>query len=282
MVRDYQLEVEKELKNAGIEDFSFETSVIFEETYGRDFSKELMLGRLEREPSQREKEIIDSCVKRRIAGEPLQYIIGKWEFYGMEFAVGKGVLIPRQDTELLIDTALSVLSGVNQAKILDLCSGTGCIPIVLKEKLPDSTVMAAELYDGAYEYLRINTAAYGDMVESFKIDVLDEKSADGFDNLDLITCNPPYLTAEDMASLQKELEAEPSTALYGDRDGLKFYRIIPKIWRSSIKSGGHILFETGCSQAESVSSILAASGYEDIKVIKDYCGKDRAVIGKKP
>lgn len=281
MVKDLQRRIERQLEEAGIEDFCFETEVIFEEVYGRSFTKDLMLGKLDREPSQKEIELISCYTDRRISGEPLQYIIGSWEFYGMEFTVGKGVLIPRQDTETLIDTALSLLKDVPSPKILDLCSGTGCIPIVLKEKLPDAAVMAAELYDDAYSYLTENIGRYGDKVIPYKIDALKEKKNHDFGDLDLITCNPPYLTAADMASLQKEVKSEPATALYGDEDGLKYYRIIPKIWKAAIKDGGHILFEIGCSQAQSVMSILAGLGYEEIKIIRDFCGRDRAVLAKK-
>lgn len=282
MVRDFLAKAEIRLKEAGIEDYSFEAAVIFEEVYGRSFSKDLLLKRLEREPSQEETDKICDCVLRRTSGEPLQYVIGKWEFYGMEFSLGKGVLIPRQDTEILIDAALSLLKSSPSPKILDLCSGTGCIPIVLKKKLPQAAVMALELYDDAYSYLIKNINSYGGSVKPFKLDALDKESAKGFHELDLITCNPPYLTAKDMAYLQKEVSFEPAAALYGSPDGLEYYRIIPSIWMDSIRDGGHILFEIGCSQAESVSGILKEHGFEDIEVIKDLSGRDRAVLAKKP
>lgn len=269
------------LADGGIESPEFEARVIFEELFSRNFGKDIIMGRLGRELSQSERARLEDMVARRISGEPLQYIIGEWEFYGLRFKVGKGVLIPRQDTETLADRALSLLKDVKQPKIMDLCSGTGCIPIALSYHISQAQIYAAELYEDAYNYLEANIANHGNKVKPYRLDVLDESAAKQFSALDMITCNPPYLTGKDMSELQKEVSFEPESALYGEDDGLEYYRIIPKIWRESLRKGGYILFEIGCGQAKSVSEILNDCGYSDITVVKDLAGKDRVVQAKR-
>ncbi len=281
MVTEAFAQTKTRLAQSGIESPEFEARVIFEELFGRNFGLDILMGRLERGLSDEESARLEDIISRRISGEPLQYIIGEWEFYGLDFKVGKGVLIPRQDTETLVDAALDLLQGVKQPKILDLCSGTGCIPIAMSYHLEDAQIYAVELYDEAYGYLEANIANHGNKVKPYRLDVLDESSARQFSGLDMITCNPPYLTGEDMRGLQKEVSYEPETALYGEGDGLEYYRIIPKIWRDSLHDGGYIVFEIGSAQAESVFAILKDCGYSDISVIKDYCGRDRVVHAKK-
>ncbi len=269
------------LAECGIQSPEFEAGVIFEELFGRNFRKELLMGRLGRGLSDRERARLEEIITRRASGEPLQYIIGEWEFYGLDFKVGKGVLIPRQDTETLVDTALSLLKDAKRPGVLDLCSGTGCIPISLSYHLKDAQIYAAELYDGAYGYLEENTARHGNKVKPYRLDALDENSAKLFSGLAMITCNPPYLTSEDMSSLQKEVSYEPASALYGDDDGLGYYRKIPRIWRDSLCEGGFIVFEIGCTQSESVSAILRDCGCRNISVVKDLAGRDRVVYARR-
>lgn len=281
MVTEAFAKTKTRLAQAGIESPEFEARVIFEELFGRNFGMDILMERLERELSDEESARLEDIIARRISGEPLQYIIGEWEFYGLDFKVGKGVLIPRQDTETLVDAALSLLKEEKQPKILDLCSGTGCIPIALSYHLEDAQIYAAELYDEAYGYLEANITNHGSKVKPYRLDVLDINSAKQFSDLDMITCNPPYLTGEDMSELQKEVSYEPSSALYGNEDGLEYYRIIPKIWHDSLCEGGYIVFEIGSTQAENVSAILKDCGYSDMSVIKDFCGRDRVVHAKK-
>lgn len=130
------------LAQSGIESPEFEARVIFEELFGRNFGMDILMRRLDRVLSYEESARLESMISRRISGEPLQYIIGEWEFYGLGFKVGKGVLIPRQDTETLVDAALDLLKEVKQPKILDLCSGTGCIPIAISYHLKDAQICA--------------------------------------------------------------------------------------------------------------------------------------------
>ena len=286
MVSSIYEEVKSALGVGGIEDFSFEADVMFEEVFGRDFKLRLMTGQLERAETGDESAKLHEMLQRRLSGEPLQYIVGRWEFYRGEFSVGEGVLIPRQDTETLVEAAFELVKNIKSPKILDLCSGTGCIAITISELLTESgnipEVHALEFYDSAYTYLERNISEHGGNVIPHMLDVLSEKSAGEFSELDLIVCNPPYLTDEDMLELQNEVKCEPETALFGGDDGLDFYRTIPVIWKDSLKPGGFIAFEIGMTQGEAVKAILEGTGYEGIRVIRDLCGKDRAVVAKKP
>ncbi|MCD8107351.1 MAG: peptide chain release factor N(5)-glutamine methyltransferase [Oscillospiraceae bacterium] len=268
------------LKSGGIEDSSFEADVLFEEIFGRDFRLKLLTGQLDRPETEAEAGKLHEMLERRLSGEPLQYIVGRWDFYRGEFSVGEGVLIPRQDTETLVESAFALVKGIKNPRILDLCAGTGCIAITLSELLPDSEVHAVEFYDEAYRYLEKNISEHGSHVIPHKLDVLSEESAKQFTSFDLITCNPPYLTSSDMANLQPEVSHEPETALFGGKDGLDFYRAIPVIWKPAIKAGGYIAFEIGATQGEAVKEILEALGYSDVRIIKDLCGKDRVVTAK--
>ncbi len=279
MVKNLLNRIAERLKLGGVEDYAFEAEIICEEVFGRSFKTDLMLGKLNRNATEAELEKANGIVSRRILGEPLQYILGEWEFYGHSFLVGKGVLIPRPDTEVLVETALKLLSGNKNPQILDLCSGTGCIPITLQKSIPQALAYAVEYYPQAFEYLQKNIALHQSGVKPILADALLPQTANGFGDLDLITCNPPYLTESDMATLQKEVSFEPETALYGDTDGLKYYRIISRLYKPCLKQGGHILFEIGAAQGESVLKILTDCGYKNPQVIKDYAEHNRVAAG---
>ncbi|MCD7784490.1 MAG: peptide chain release factor N(5)-glutamine methyltransferase [Oscillospiraceae bacterium] len=281
MVNSLYNEVLSALKSGGIEDYEFEADVMFEEVFGRDFRLKLLTGQLDRPETESESARLHKMLRKRLSGEPLQYIIGRWDFYRGEFSVGEGVLIPRQDTETLVETAFKLVKDIRTPKILDLCSGTGCIAITLSELLSEAEVHAVELYDEAYSYLEQNISGHQSHVIPHKFDALSDESASEFSDFNLITCNPPYLTESDMQNLQSEVTHEPETALFGGADGLDFYRAIPKIWKKSLKPGGYIAFEIGATQGEAVKAILEANGYADARVIKDLCEKDRGVIAKK-
>lgn len=276
VIREWKAKAEKELERI-TDSPSFEAGCMAQEVIGQRFSDiELSPGELKR---------LDDMLSRRLNSEPLQYILGKWEFYGLEFFVGEGVLIPRQDTETLVDTALKLLKAVRLPKIADLCSGSGCIAVALEKELEKAEnqgdIAAVEKHDEAKKYLEKNLRLHNSKVRLFVGDVLDEKTADEYSNFDMIVSNPPYLTSQDMKNLQKEVRFEPKEALFGDDDGLLFYKGISRIWRKALKPGGYIVFEIGFEQAKDVSDILLVCGYSDVAVVKDLCGKDRVVYGKK-
>lgn len=222
------------------------------------------------------KKALGRIINRRKKGEPLQYILGKWWFYEGEFFVGKGVLIPRQDTETLVDTALEQIRGRENPMLADLCAGSGAIAVSIAAKRPDSSVTAVEKYPRAYRFLKKNILHNkAQNVKPVKADVLKKT----FGLYDIIVSNPPYITSEEMKTLSSEVKKEPKTALLGGNDGLKFYRTISAKWKSSLKKGGILMFETGSAQAKPVEEILKAEGFKQITVVKDLCGNQRVIFG---
>lgn len=225
--------------------------------------------------------LLNLC-QRRVDGEPLQYILGNWEFYGLTLRVGPGTLIPRQDTETLVETIVDLRADAPATRLLDLCSGTGCISAALAQNLPKVTGMAVELSPEALEILRENLEIYAPHIEVLEGDVLSEDTVEAVhDTFDVIVCNPPYLTRHDMEHLQTEVSWEPPMALYGGQDGLNFYRILPGLWKQKLNKGGILAFEVGAGQAEQVSSLLTDQGYKRPEVRDDYTGKPRVVYARK-
>ncbi len=211
------------------------------------------------------------------SGEPLQYVIGKWDFYESEFYVGEGVLIPRPETEELVEKAVDIIKGVDKPVIVDLCSGSGCIGISLAKKFPNSTVYCIEKSKEAFRYLIKNSkdcknvvAINTDISECFKD--LDIKKAD------LIVSNPPYIRSSELEMLQDEVKSEPVMALDGGADGLDFYRIINDKWYSLIKDNGYLLLEIGNEQGKDIKEVL--SNFNKTEVIKDIYGNDRIVVAR--
>ena len=220
-------------------------------------------------------------VGRLAAGEPLQYILGSWDFYGLRFAVGPGVLIPRADTETVVEAALARLSGVERPVIWDLCSGSGAIALALWHSRPDAVVTAVELSEEALPYLRKNAAALsGGVVRVVAADVLAPLPA--MRDCDLIVSNPPYITDADMAALPPEVRREPEMALRGGADGLRFYRALTKSAFSALRPGGWLLFEIGYDQGESVPALLTAAGYQEVFLQPDLAGVPRCAGGRRP
>lgn len=225
------------------------------------------------------EETLELAVARRIKGEPLQYIIGCWDFYGFTFKVGDGVLIPRSDTEVLVDTGISLIKDIGNPTVADLCSGSGCIGISIAKNLPKSKVLAVELSQKALPYLKDN-------VKSLEINNLMVISNDVITycpecSMDLIVSNPPYVTQEEMEHLQKEVTFEPEMALVAKENGLYFYRVISQRYYEFLNPNGWLAFEVGYKQAEQVAGLMAGFGYKNIKTIKDLSGIQRVVIGQK-
>lgn len=214
--------------------------------------------------------------EKRAEGFPLQYIFGKWEFYGYEFFVGEGVLIPRPETELLVDIAKERLN--KNSIILDLCSGSGCIPVACSKET-GCKAYAVELYDKAFSYLEKNIAHNKADVTAIKGDALDNTHFEGV-IFDGIFSNPPYLTKEEMENLQREVKHEPETALFGGEDGLDFYRQLFFLWKPRLKDGGFFAVEVGDGQAEAVRLLMEAEGFKT-EIIKDYQEIGRVVLSVK-
>lgn len=225
---------------------------------------------------------VRELLARRLKGEPLQYLIGMWEFYGLPFYVGEGVLIPRQDTETLAELALDFCKGKGfSLKAADLCAGSGCLGITLAVKA-GIAADCYELYESAAGYLVRNIALNGAeaLVMPILGDVLSEETVREAPEYDLIISNPPYLTAGDMSTLQREVAYEPREALYGGEDGLDYYRKIFPLWINKLKNGGLFAVEIGAGMENEVSRIFCENGIEPM-LKKDCCGIFRVVYGIK-
>lgn len=269
------------LKNSGIIEYKFESDCIFEDVL--NISKHDRIISPDRVIQQEEYNSLIKVIDKRISGYPLQYIIGKWEFYGNSFFVGEGVLIPRSDTEILVDVILSLAnSGKNASNlnIIDLCSGSGCIGITLAKNLQQSSVKLIDISSTAIEYINKNiTHNKVKNAEVYRMDVLDQKSANKFQNIDILVSNPPYIPTNDISDLQKEVQHEPKLALDGGEDGLIFYREITEIWKRCLKDNAVLAFEIGYNQAKDVSQIMQDNNFVDIKIMQDINQNDRVVFG---
>lgn len=272
--REILKKTEQTLAAAGIEDPEFEAGVLLEDIGGQAPAAVQLCP--ETELSEERAAAVAKAAKRRSEGYPLQYIIGSWDFYGRRFACGEGVLIPRAETELLCECVIKYFAKRPAPRIVDLCSGTGCIAITLAKEIPGAKVTAVELYDGAMKYLEQNNAAFGSCVSAVQGDALVP-----FGEFDCVVSNPPYVAAKEMPTLQREVLAEPETALLGGEDGLDFYRAIAKNWYEHIAPGGFIAFEIGETQGRAVENLLKENGYYGVSVWEDYAGLDRIVTAMK-
>ena len=216
-----------------------------------------------------------SMVNRRKNGEPLQYIIGSAEFMGLGFDVDKNVLIPRADTETLVETVLSQLEN-KSVKVLDIGTGSGCIGISIGHFNKNAHMTFLDVSAKALEIAKKNAAANGVCGEFMLMDILKEYPNKKFD---VIVSNPPYIRPEVIETLQTEVkDYEPYGALYGGDVGLIFYRRITDIAPKMLTDNGILAFEIGYDQGEDVKNLM--SGFSDVRVIKDLCGNDRVVTGK--
>ena len=221
-----------------------------------------------------------SFIRRRATGEPLQYILGKWEFMDGEFFVGEGVLIPRPETELLVDFTVDFLKNKENPIVFDLCSGSGCIAISVANAVKNSTVYAVEKFDAAYSFLKKNIEHNNaENVIAVKGDIFDSSLLKDIQP-DLILSNPPYIRSSDMPFLQREVRKEPSTALDGGNDGYDFYRVLASDWLQRIPKGGAMAVECAEDQTEEISQMFFLSRSR-VNTIKDLSGFPRVVTAVK-
>lgn len=275
-------QVEERLAAAGCPDADFDARELFRLAAGRDPHLS------DRPLSPDEAGRLEQVTARRAGREPLQYICGRWPFLNFTLAVGPGVLCPRADTEVVAETAIQMLEGVQNPKVLDLCAGTGCLGLGVKAFRPDAAVTCLEKSPEALRYLRENArCALAGLPEQMQPAVRVEEG-DLFTRwetlppggLDLIVSNPPYLTAGEMEHLQPETAREPAMALAAGRDGLDFYRAIAVHYRAALRPGGALVLEIGWQQRQAVTGLLAAAGWTDIGCRQDYAGNDRCVTAR--
>lgn len=213
------------------------------------------------------------------SGEPLQYVLSKWDFYDSEFYVGKGVLIPRPETEELVEKVINEAKKIENPVIFDLCSGSGCIGISIAKAVPNAKVYCVEKSEDAFKYLEKNAKDINN-VTLVNGDICDNKTIDSLDLADIIVSNPPYIKSSDIENLQKEVQQEPRMALDGGEDGLYFYKKIAENWKSHLKENGYLFLEIGDEQGTDVTNILNDASFCDFNVCKDMSNNDRMVIAK--
>lgn len=267
----------KKLEAAGIEDYVFEAKQIIKHITG--LSNSQILTKYTNELSEYEQNNLTAILRQREIRYPLQYIFGEWSFYGRDFFVGPGVLVPRADTETLIEKALEFAKDKPNLNILDLCAGSGAVGITLAAEIEGSKVMMVEKYLEALRYAEKNIKRNG--ILNAEVTEGDVLNADGSGEYDLIVSNPPYIPKNEMETVSPETKFEPETALLGGEDGLDFYKAIAKNYKDSLKENGMLLFEVGINESEKVKEILKQNGYTDIGTKKDLNGIERAVFGFK-
>ncbi len=268
------------LEKSGVENARFEAEQLI--TFVCHLSLVKLKAMSEEQVPEKEVHRVKELLARRVKGEPLQYILGMWEFYGLPFYVGEGVLIPRQDTETLAETALDFCKGKGfSLRAADLCAGSGCLGITLAVKA-GIAADCYELYESAAGYLVQNIALNGAeaLVMPILGDVLSKETVNAAPEYDIIVSNPPYLTADDMKVLQREVAYEPREALYGGEGGLEYYRKILPMWAAKLKKGGLFAVEIGMGMEKNVSRIFSENDMEPM-LKKDYCGIIRVVYGTK-
>lgn len=219
--------------------------------------------------------------QRHLDGEPVAYLIGEWEFYGLPLDVSESVLIPRPDTEVLAAQAIEYVTTLTTPRVLDLCAGSGCIGLAVAANCPGAKVTLGEISEAALRVCRQNIRRNDLTAQavSYQVNAL-EKPATHLGEFDCIVCNPPYIPDGDIASLDVSVkDYEPLLALSGGEDGLDFYRAIADKWREALKVGGRLYFEVGIGQSDDVLRIMRGSGFGDIQVVKDLSGIPRVVFG---
>ena len=217
----------------------------------------------------------------RESGRPTQYILGTWEFMGLPFSVGEGVLIPRGDTEILVETILEKQQTEPLRTILDIGTGSGCIPVSLSHYGQFEYVLAVDISRKALGYATKNAAANHAEISFYESDLFQNVPAQWRGQLDAIVSNPPYIPKEDIAGLMTEVkDFEPINALDGGADGLDFYRAIVAEGRAWLKEGGWLFFEIGYDQGEALRTLLADFGYTEIGIRQDLAGLDRVAFGR--
>ena len=268
------------LTEAGFEAPAFEALCLVEKVFG--FNRLALITKGEEAVASEEKlAVLAELTEKRLNHEPLQYLLGKWSFMGIDLLVGEGVLVPRDDTEVVTSLCIDYLSCKESPNVIDLCAGSGAISLAL-EKYANCKVTAVELSDKAFSYLTQNIKLNNSAVNALNGDIFECHKDIADNSLDLIVSNPPYIKTADIASLQKEVQHEPAMALDGGESGLDFYRRIVPLWKSKLKAGGALAFELGEGQYDEVSRILADNGFGGITESIDFGGIQRAIIGTLP
>ena len=247
-------------------------------------SRALLYANLDETISEEELHDLRKLIERRRRHEPLQYVLGYTEFFGLRIAVTPDVLIPRPETEQVVEQALEAVADTSSPRVLDVGTGSGCIALAIKSRRPDAHVYACDVSNPALHLAKQNAAANQLVVEFLQLDVMSDMfPMDAPDRLDLLVSNPPYVAEDEFSDLPVEVrEYEPALALIAHEDPLSFYRKIARDARRLLRSGGRLVFETheifGPASADAVRSL----GYEDVHLKHDYADRPRILLARRP
>lgn len=274
------LDTRARLRKAGIDAAQLEARELL--CYASDKSREQLYRDMSLYVSAELERRVEELVQRRLAGEPVAYIVGEWEFYGLPLDISSDVLIPRSDTEVLAERAILRARAAGEGgRVLDLCAGSGCIGLALASQAPQAHVVLGEFSDGALRICRQNTRrnALTGRVIPMTVNAL-ERPDRALGEFHCIVSNPPYIPHGDIPGLDHSVkDYEPHLALDGGEDGLDFYRAISEKWKAALAPGGRLYFEVGIGQADAVLRIMRAQGFGDIQVVKDHNDIPRVVFG---
>ena len=271
------------LQQAGVDSPGVDAALLAEKFLGLDRRGLTLHGEEEADPAKEEAFL--SALADRETRRPLQYILGSWEFLGMDLSLGEGVLVPREDTIVLVETLAKQLKDVPAPRGLDLCAGTGAVALGLLTLVPECSAQCVEVSQKALPYLEKNLSQYGQgRVTALAGDVLSRETAAAFppESLDFLASNPPYIATGELPTLQPEVQKEPALALDGGPDGLVFYRAITELWLPLVRPGGVAAVEIGETQGAQVADLIAQAGLKDVTVTQDWSGLDRVVSGVVP
>ena len=273
------LDLRQQLHRAGIEAATLEARELV--CFGTGKSREELArdGGLYASPELEQR--VRSLVERHLAGEPVAYLIGEWEFYGLPLDISPDVLIPRPDTEVLAEHAISYVQALGECRVLDLCAGSGCIGLAVASQAPKARVVLGEYSDAALRICRQNIRRCGLHGRVVPLQVnAREKPEKTLGEFQCIVSNPPYIPRGDIDTLDPSVrDYEPHLALDGGEEGLDFYQSISGLWKDALVPGGKLFFEVGAGQADSVLRIMRAHGFGDIQIEKDLNGIPRVVFG---
>lgn len=276
---DLYLEVRRQLRESGVEASTLEARELV--CFGTGKSRE-ELARDSRLYASPEREAqVRRLVERRMAGEPVAYLIGEWEFYGLPLDISQDVLIPRADTEVLAEQAIAYIQTLGECRVLDLCAGSGCVGLAIATQAPQARVVLGEIDDSALKICRQNIRRNGLSARVMPIQTdAREKPARSLGEFQCIVSNPPYIPTGDIAGLEPSVrDYEPRMALDGGADGMEFYRSITEQWKEALVPGGRLYFEVGIGQADPVLRLMRSQGFGDLQIIKDHHKIPRVVLG---
>lgn len=273
------LDVRRQLRCAGVEAATLEARELV--CFGTNKSREELQrdGGLYASPELERQ--VRALVERRLAGEPVAYLIGEWEFYGLPLDISRDVLIPRTDTEVLAGEAIRYCEAQGECRVLDLCAGSGCVGLAVAAHVPQARVVLGEVSEGALRICRQNIRRNGltGRVVPLRMDAL-EKPEKTLGEFQCVVSNPPYIPRGDIEGLDGSVkDYEPHLALDGGEDGLDFYRAITERWKDCLVTGGRLYFEVGIGQADEVLRIMRRNGFGDIQIVKDTQEIPRVVFG---